>query len=88
MVRWMMFAVFGASASGIWAQSPPPRPKFDAFEVATSPYSIARWSIRRALPGGTISIWSGAGQDSIWVATAFPRLRARPFFEAIQQQLG
>ena len=35
MVRWMMFAVLGVSASGVWAQSPPSRPKFDAFEVAT-----------------------------------------------------
>jgi uncharacterized protein (TIGR03435 family) len=35
MVRWMMCAVLGVSASGVWAQSPPSRPKFDAFEVAT-----------------------------------------------------
>ena len=35
MVRWIMFAVLGVSASGAWAQSPPSRPKFDAFEVAT-----------------------------------------------------
>ena len=30
MVRWMMFAVLGVSVSGVWAQSPPSRPKFDA----------------------------------------------------------
>lgn len=35
MVRWMMFAVLAVSASGVLAQSPPSRPKFDAFEVAT-----------------------------------------------------
>jgi uncharacterized protein (TIGR03435 family) len=35
MVRRIAFAVFAISASGVLAQSPAPRPKFDAFEVAT-----------------------------------------------------
>lgn len=35
MARWMMFAVLGISAAGVWAQPAPSRPKFDAFEVAT-----------------------------------------------------
>jgi uncharacterized protein (TIGR03435 family) len=35
MTRWMAIAAFAVFASGILAQSPAPRPKFDAFEVAT-----------------------------------------------------
>src|SRR5277367_2543116 len=35
MIRWMAIAVFAVSASNLLAQSPAPRPKFDAFEVAT-----------------------------------------------------
>ncbi len=35
MTRWMAIAAFAVSASSLLAQSPAPRPKFDAFEVAT-----------------------------------------------------
>ena len=35
MVRKIAFAVLAISVTGVLAQSPPSRPKFDAFEVAT-----------------------------------------------------
>jgi hypothetical protein len=35
MTRWMAIAAVAVSASSLLAQSPAPRPKFDAFEVAT-----------------------------------------------------
>src|SRR5258707_15496932 len=35
MIRQIAIVAFGISVSGVFAQSAPPRPKFDAFEVAT-----------------------------------------------------
>ena len=35
MIRQFVLAALAISASGMSAQSPAPRPKFDAFEVAT-----------------------------------------------------
>src|SRR5580658_7199559 len=35
MVRRLVLAALAVCASGMFAQSPAPRPKFDAFEVAT-----------------------------------------------------
>jgi uncharacterized protein (TIGR03435 family) len=35
MIRWIAVAALGISVTGMFAQSAAPRPKFDAFEVAT-----------------------------------------------------
>jgi hypothetical protein len=52
MTRWMTIAAFAVSASSLLAQAAAPRPKFDAFEVATvKPVDFSIYELQVAKSG-------------------------------------